>query len=376
VRDETADGQWYARGGRNLARSVDVTIRVLIVDDSAIIRSVLKRALAAEDGIEVVGDAPDPFVARDLILERNPDVVLLDIEMPRMDGLTFLSKLMDHYPIPVIIVSSLTPAGSDLALQAMRLGAVDVMCKPGAAYTLGNMVGELVETVRAAARVDVRRHLAQSRLGPTPVKFTALADTTQKLIAIGASTGGTVALERILRVMPPGTPGTVVVQHMPAHFTKSFADRLNSICAVEVREAREGDSVVTGVVLIAPGGLQMVLKRDGARYTVSIKQAPPVNRHCPSVDVLFNSVARNVGRNAVAALLTGMGADGAKGLLAIREAGASTIAQDEQSCVVYGMPKVAIEMGAAEEIVSLNNIPERLLDLVQRRVSHGRAVNA
>ena len=343
-----------------------MTIRVLVVDDSAVIRSVLSRGLVAEADIDVIGTAPDPYVARDMIVERKPDVVLLDIEMPRMDGLTFLGKLMTHYPLPVIIVSSLTPAGSDLALQALKMGAVDVLCKPGAAYTLGNMVGDLVETIRAAARVNVRRHMIQQPVSPSVAKFTALADTTHKIFAIGASTGGTVALERILTVMPSRTPGTVIVQHMPAHFTRSFAERLNAICEVEVREAKEGDSVITGVALIAPGGYHMVLRRDGARYTVSIKQAPPVNRHCPSVDVLFNSVARCAGRNAVAALLTGMGADGAKGLLGLRQAGARTIAQDEDTCVVFGMPKVAIELGGADEILPLSDIPGRMLELVQQ----------
>ncbi len=352
-----------------------MSIRVLVVDDSALIRSVLSRALAAETDIDVIGAAPDPFVARDMIVERKPDVVLLDVEMPRMDGLTFLGKLMEYYPLPVIIISSLTPAGSDLALQALKLGAVDVLCKPGAAYTLGNMVGILVETIRAASRVNVRRHLDKNQVAPKAPKFTALSETTNKILAIGASTGGTVALERILTAMPLGTPGTVIVQHMPAYFTKSFADRLNEMCAVEVREAREGDSVVTGVVLIAPGGFHMLLRRDGARYAVSVKQGPPVNRHCPSVDVLFNSVARSAGRNAVAAILTGMGADGAKGLLTMRQAGARTIAQDEESCVVFGMPKVAIELGGAEEVLALGDIPGRLLELASQRTALRRAAS-
>jgi two-component system, chemotaxis family, protein-glutamate methylesterase/glutaminase len=353
-----------------------MSIKVLIVDDSALIRNVLSRVLAEEADITVIGAAPDPFVARDMIVEKHPDVVLLDVEMPRMDGLTFLAKLMVYYPLPVIIVSSLTPAGSDLALQALRLGAVDVLCKPGAAYTLGNMIGALVETIRAAARVNVRRHLTRNDSAPQTLNFTALADTTHKILAIGASTGGTVALERILTVMPPSTPGTVIVQHMPAYFTRSFANRLNSICSVEVREAEEGDSVVTGVVLIAPGGYHMVLRRDGARYAVSVKQAPPVNRHCPSVDVLFNSVALSAGRNAVAAILTGMGADGAKGMVTMRQAGARTIAQNEETCVVFGMPKVAIELGGAEEVLPLVDIPQRLLELAQRHATPGRSTTA
>lgn len=352
-----------------------MTIRVLVVDDSAVIRSILSRSLAAEADIEVIGAAPDPFVARDMIVERKPDVVLLDIEMPRMDGITFLGKLMQYYPLPVIIVSSLTPAGSDLALQALRLGAVDVLCKPGAAYTLGDMVSELIETIRAASRVNVKRHVSPLSAERQAPHFTALAETTNKVIAIGASTGGTVAIERILTVMPPGTPGMVIVQHMPPHFTKSFADRLNQISAIEVREAQSGDSVVTGVALIAPGGFHMMLQRDGARYTVAVREGPPVNRHCPSVDVLFNSVARSVGRNAVAAILTGMGADGAKGLLAMKQAGAHTIAQDEDSCVVFGMPKVAIEMGAADEIADLTRIPQRLLEATQGKTHVNRAAH-
>jgi two-component system chemotaxis response regulator CheB len=327
---------------------------------------VLSRGLLAEADIDVVGAAPDPFVARDMIVELKPDVVLLDIEMPRMDGLTFLGKLMTYYPLPVIIISSLTPEGSELALQALQLGAIEVLCKPGAAYTLGNMVGDLVATIRVAARTNIRRHLNNRPVAPTGAhQFTALLNTTQKILAVGASTGGTVALEYLLKMLPPQTPGMVVVQHMPVQFTKSFANRLNGCSTVEVREAEQGDSVVTGVVLIAPGDRHMVLERDGARYTVSLKKAPPVNRHCPSVDVLFNSVARTAGRNAVAAILTGMGADGAKGLLRLREAGARTIAQDEESCVVFGMPKVAIELGAAEEVHSLSDIPRRMLEMVQ-----------
>lgn len=352
-----------------------MTVRVLVVDDSALIRSMLTRVLSAEPDIEVIGAAPDPYVARDMIVERNPDVVLLDVEMPRMDGLTFLGKLMEYYPLPVVILSSLTPAGSDLALQALRLGAVEVLCKPGASYTLGDMISDLVETVRAAARVNVQRQLLKGSQSKRLSPFTALAETTNKILAIGASTGGTVAIESILSALPPGTPGVVIVQHMPPYFTKSFADRLNAICALEVREAEEGDSVLPGVVLIAPGACHMALRRDGARYFVSVKPGPPVNRHCPSVDVLLNSVAHCAGRNAVGAILTGMGADGAKGLLAMRQAGSRTLAQNEESCVVFGMPKVAIEIGAAEEIVALASIPQRLLELAQRGANTRRAAS-
>jgi two-component system chemotaxis response regulator CheB len=307
-----------------------------------------------------------------MIIELKPDVVLLDIEMPRMDGLKFLGKLMAYYPLPVIIISSLTPQGSDLALQALELGAIDVLCKPGAAYTLGNMVGDLVATIRVAARTNIIRHLKNRPVAPTGSHhLTALVNTTQKVLAVGASTGGTVALEYLLKTLPPQSPGMVVVQHMPVQFTKSFANRLNAGSAVEVREAEEGDSVVTGVVLVAPGDRHMMLRRDGARYTVTLKVGPPVNRHCPSVDVLFNSVARTAGRNAVAAILTGMGADGAKGLLQLRDAGARTIAQDEESCVVFGMPKVAIELGGAEEVLNLADIPRRMLEMVQQGEGRG-----
>jgi two-component system chemotaxis response regulator CheB len=289
-----------------------------------------------------------------------------------MDGLTFLGRLMTYYPLPVIIISSLTPEGSGLTLQALQLGAIEVLCKPGAAYTLGDMVGDLVATIRVAARTNIRRHLKNRPVAPPSAKqFTALLNTTQKVLAVGASTGGTVALEYLVQVLPPQTPGMLVVQHMPVQFTKSFAARLNAGSTVEVREAEHGDSVVTGVVLIAPGDRHMMLKRDGARYTVSLKQGPPVNRHCPSVDVLFNSVARTAGRNAIAAILTGMGADGARGLLQLRQAGARTIAQDEDSCVVFGMPKVAIELGGAEEVLNLIDIPRRMLEMVQQVAGTG-----
>ncbi|HEY5282046.1 MAG TPA: chemotaxis response regulator protein-glutamate methylesterase [Polyangia bacterium] len=333
-------------------------IKVLIVDDSAVVRQILQGVLSADPEIQVVGTAPDPFVARDLIVERKPDVITLDMEMPRMDGITFLRKLMHYFPMPVIVVSSLTPEGSTLALEALSAGAVDVMCKPGAAFTVGDMANELVEKVKVAAHAKVGR----KALG-TVERPGALGRTTNKVIAIGASTGGTVALEHILSRMPVDAPGIVIAQHMPAMFTKQFAGRMDQLSAMEVREAVDGDSVVPGVALIAPGDFHMLLKRSGARYYVAVKTGPMVHRQRPAVEVLFRSVSRAAGANAVGVILTGMGADGAQGLLEMRQAGAATIAQDEASCVVYGMPRAAVELGAAERILGLEHIPREMLHL-------------
>lgn len=342
--------------------------RVLIVDDSAVVRQVFQRALSSDPAIEVVGTAPDPFVARDMIVEKKPDVVTLDIEMPRMDGITFLRKLMKHYPLPVIVVSSLTPAGSQLALDALDSGAVEVLCKPGASYTVGDMAIDLVAKVKAAANVDVGRRALAPRPIAAPAPVTSLARTTHSVIAIGASTGGTVAIEAILRVLPPNVPGIVVTQHMPQFVTTSFAARLNSICPnLEVREASDGDSVVPGVALIAPGNYHMILARSGARYIVEVKSGPRVNRFRPSVDVMFQSVASAAGRNAVGVILTGMGRDGAEGLLAMRQAGAQTVAQDESSSVVFGMPRAAIEVGAAQRVAPLDRIPREILSCLTDR---------
>jgi two-component system chemotaxis response regulator CheB len=344
--------------------------RVLVVDDSAVVRQVFARELARDPELEVVGSAPDPFVARDLIVQRKPDVLTLDLEMPRMDGITFLRKLMHYYPLPVVVVSSLTPAGGELALEALAAGAVDVMCKPGAAFTVGDMTAQLVDKVKSAAHVDLKRRAAQLARGagvaaaPPPVAQ-ALTRTTNQVLAIGASTGGTVALEAILRRMPPNAPGTVITQHMPEMFTKYFADRLNQVSKVEVREGADGDSVVPGVALIAPGDKHMLLRRSGARYCVSVRDGPRVNRHRPSVDVMFRSVAQCAGRNAVGVILTGMGGDGAQGLLEMRQAGARTLAQDEASCVVFGMPKVAIDLGAAEKVVPLDGMASEILRTVE-----------
>jgi two-component system, chemotaxis family, protein-glutamate methylesterase/glutaminase len=348
---------------------VPARTRVLVVDDSAMVRDMFTRELSRDAGIEVIGAAPDPFVARDMIVALKPDVVTLDIEMPRMDGLTFLRKLMRHYPLPVIIVSSLTPRGGDLALEAMDIGAVDVMCKPGAAYAVGDMAVQLREKVKAAARVRVARRdppAGADGSGAAPARL-SLQRTTHAVVAIGASTGGTQALQSILTALPANSPGIVIVQHMPEHFTRSFADRLNSLCAMEVKEAEDGDTVSPGRVLIAPGNFHMLLQRSGAVYKVAVKEGPLVSRHRPSVDMLFKSVARYAGANAVGVICTGMGNDGAAGLKEMRDAGAATVAQDEASCVVFGMPKEAIALGGATHVMSLSAIPGCILDLASRK---------
>lgn len=341
-------------------------IRVLVVDDSAIVRKILSRELGKDGDIEVVGAAPDPFVARDMILQLDPDVLTLDIEMPRMDGLTFLMRLMRFHPLPVVIVSSITPRGGEVALEAMDAGAVEVVCKPGAAYAVGEMAMELRDKVRAAAQVRVVRR-EQAPRAVAPLGRLSLSRTTHSVVAIGASTGGTQALQTVLTALPANSPGILIVQHMPEHFTRSFAVRLDSLCAMEVKEAEDGDSVGPGRVLIAPGNHHMELVRDGAAYRVIVRDGDLVSRHRPSVDVLFHSVARFAGRNAVGAILTGMGHDGAAGLLAMRKAGAATVAQDEATCVVFGMPKEAIALGAAEKVEALEAIPARILEAAARK---------
>jgi two-component system chemotaxis response regulator CheB len=346
-------------------------IKVLVVDDSAVVRKVFAEELSREHGIEVVGTAPDPYVARDKIVRLKPDVLTLDIEMPRMDGLTFLKKLMQYYPLPVIIVSSLTKKGSKLALEALTLGALEVIAKPSASYSVGDMSVQLADKIRAVAKVKVT---ARSGNGENPNESApsrpvskALATTTNKIIAIGASTGGTEALRAILTSMPPNAPGILVVQHMPANFTTSFAERLDGLSEMSVKEAEDGDGVINGRVLIAPGNFHMLLKRSGARYFVQVKDGPMVHHQRPSVDVLFKSVADYAGENSLGVILTGMGADGAAGLLKMRQAGARTIAQDEQSCIVFGMPKEAIKMGAAEAVIPLNAIAQKTLQMVGAR---------
>lgn len=342
----------------------DKQIRVLVVDDSALVRRILARELEAAGDIDVVASAPDPYVARDMIVQKKPDVLTLDIEMPRMDGITFLRKLMKYHPMPVVVVSSLTPAGSALAFEAIEAGALDVLAKPGPSYSVGDMGAELVQRVRDAAGTVVRRR------SDIPVmahaKRLSLAQTTNKVIAIGASIGGTTALQHILSQMPVTAPGIVVAQHMPADFTAAFASRVQAHCVVEVVEAKNGDRVVPGRVLIAPGNQHMVLRRDGAVYHVDVRTGPLVSGHRPSIDVLFGSVSRYAGRNAVGVIMTGMGHDGARGLLSMKNAGAPTLAQDEASSVVFGMAKEAVKLGAVDEIVGLETLAARTLAAVQK----------
>jgi two-component system chemotaxis response regulator CheB len=342
-------------------------IRVLVVDDSAVVRKVFAGQLSREKGIEVVGTAPDPYIARDKIVELKPDVITLDLEMPRMDGITFLKKLMRYYPLPVVIVSSLTAKGSKLALEALSLGALEVISKPSSSYSVGDLSVQLADKIRAVAGIKVtglpEQHNRAQEIRRAPVSK-ALSSTTEKIIAIGASTGGTSALKTILMQMPPNAPGIVVVQHMPAKFTTSFSERLDRLCSVQVKEAEDGDSVINGKVLIAPGNYHMLLRKSGARYYVQVKQGPMVNHQRPSVDVLFKSAAEYAGENCLGIILTGMGADGAEGLLMMKNAGARTIAQDEETCVVFGMPKEAIKRGAIEKVAPLQDITPTALSMI------------
>jgi two-component system chemotaxis response regulator CheB len=339
-------------------------IRVLIVDDSAIVRKIFTEELSKYPDIEVIGTAPDPYVARDKIVSLKPDVITLDIEMPRMDGITFLKKLMRYYPLPTIVVSSLTTKGGKLTLEAIDSGAVDVIAKPGAAYTVGDMSAQLAEKIRAAARAKIQKSTGgeTNAIKQPPVK--ALAQTSNKVIAVGASTGGTEALKVLLTQMPPNSPGMVIVQHMPANFTTAFAERLNGICQISVREAKDGDRLSNGLALIAPGNYHMLLRRSGAVYYVEVKTGPMVHHQRPAVDVLFKSTAQYAGANAIGVILTGMGADGAAGLLEMKNMGAGTVAQDENTCVVFGMPKEAIKAGAVDKILPIDQIAAQIIRMV------------
>ncbi|MBC3832134.1 chemotaxis response regulator protein-glutamate methylesterase [Undibacterium amnicola] len=350
-------------------------IKVMLVDDSAVVRQVLTALLTKDSGIEVIASAPDPIFAMDKMNSNWPDVIVLDVEMPRMDGITFLRQIMSIRPTPVIICSTLTEKGAATSMQALAAGAVAIVTKPKAGLKnfLEIDAGDIVQAVKAAAGANLRpfRNLSAINAAAAPpnkIKIdevmpalnasltSAMAVTTDKLVAIGTSTGGTQALEVVLKKLSRTAPGIVIVQHMPEKFTEAFADRLNKICEMEVLEAKNGDRLIPGRALVAPGGRHMQVKRSGAQYHVEIIDAPPVNRHRPSVDVLFRSVAKCAGRNALGIIMTGMGDDGALGMRDMHEAGAETIAQDEKTCVVYGMPKEAVKLGAVDKIVPLETI--------------------
>jgi two-component system chemotaxis response regulator CheB len=338
-------------------------IKVLIVDDSAVVRAVLSRELAKDPAITVVGTAPDALIARDKIEVLKPDVLTLDIGMPRMDGLTFLRELMKVHPVPVIIVSALTPKGSSMAMEALALGAVDVMLKPGGSVSTPEMAAELAAKIRAVSGARLRLShapVAQPRPKAAP---SAPAASVRTLVALGASTGGTQAIQTVLTHLPDSIPPILIVQHMPEGFTRAFADRLNGLVPFEVKEAAHGDEVHPNRVLIAPGNFHMELARIGGRYTVHISDGPKVQRQRPAVDVLFHSFARVASHSAVGVILTGMGADGADGMRAMKEAGARTIAQDEQSCVVFGMPKEAIATGKVDQVLPLEHIAAAVMRL-------------
>ncbi len=342
-------------------------IRVLIVDDSASVRQSLKEVLESDPGLTVIGMAGDPYAAAERIKAEVPDVITLDIEMPRMDGLTFLQKLMSQHPIPVVICSTLAERGSDSAFAALEHGAVDIITKPklGSREFFQESCVRICDVVKSAAQARLKRRPVATAIAVRP-KMTAdavlerggsaMIQTTEKVVVVGASTGGTEALREFLEVLPPDAPGIVIVQHMPEKFTARFAERLNGLCQVTVKEAADGDTVIRGQALIAPGNRHTLIKRSGARYLVEIKDGPLVARHRPSVDVLFRSAARYVGRNAVGVIMTGMGDDGARGMAEMKQAGAFNIAQDEQSCVVFGMPAEAIKLGSVDRILPLHAI--------------------
>lgn len=351
-------------------------VKVLIVDDSAVMRRTLSEILSSHKNIEVMAVASDPFVAAKKITKEIPDVITLDVEMPNMDGLTFLKKIMSQKPIPTVIISSLTVNGSRTAIKALEYGAVEIITKPriDSEKLLVESKTQIIDAVLAAGMAKIKRikdveYVVQPKLSADVIikktTNTSLLETTDKIIAIGASTGGTEAIRTVLKALPSNTPGIVIVQHMPELFTRSFADRLNLECNISVKEAENNDTVFPGRALLAPGNKHMLLKRSGARYYVEVKDGPLVNRHRPAVDVLFRSVARFAGQNAVGVILTGMGDDGAKGLLEMKESGAKTIGQDEKSCIVYGMPHIAYEIGAVETQLPLQNIASKILKLTK-----------
>jgi two-component system chemotaxis response regulator CheB len=347
-----------------------MSIKVMIVDDSAVMREVMQQLLAPHKDIEVVGAAMDPLLALQKMQQVWPDVILLDVEMPRMDGITFLRQIMATRPTPVVICSTLTEKGADITLQALSAGAVEVITKPtmGLRDFLKDSAQEMLAAIRTAARARVKPRLPATLRKEEKLSADALLDlpssagllnqrTTEKVVLLGTSTGGTQALESVLYELPVNSPAIAIVQHMPEKFTRSFAERLDSLCAIEVREAQDGDRLLPGRALIAPGGKHMLIKRSGAQYMVEIKDGPLVSRHRPSVDVLFRSAAVQAGKNALAVIMTGMGDDGARGLKELHDAGARTFAQDEESCVVFGMPKEAIKLGGVDRVIALDEIP-------------------
>ena len=347
-------------------------IRVLIVDDSALIRKLLTELLSSDPSLYVVGTAPDPYVAREKIKQLHPDVLTLDVEMPRMDGLTFLRNLMRLRPMPVVMISTLTEKGAEVTLQALALGAVDFVAKPklDVSQAIEEYREEIVDKVKAAAKARVQQLSAgQATARPLVLGAGVALRTTNQVIAFGASTGGTEAIRDVLSVMPADSPPIVIAQHIPELFSTSFAARLNSACAVHVAEAKDGQTLLPGHAVVAPGGRHLEVFRDGARYACRVFAGERVNRHIPSVDVLFHSVADHVGSNAIGIMLTGMGNDGAQGMLAMRDAGAYTLAQDEKSSVVWGMPGSAVRLGAVDEVLSLQKIAPRLMDLLQHRAA-------
>lgn len=343
--------------------------KVLIVDDSSLMRQLLTQILGSDPELEVVGAAGDPYVARDKIKALNPDVLTLDIEMPRMDGLTFLEKLMHGHPMPVVMISSLTAKGADTTLRALGLGAIDYVSKPKIDVSNGTIeqAEEIVAKVKAAARARVR-HAAAAKSSHSPLQGRQYQfSATHKVVAVGASTGGTEALKELLSPLPADFPGVVIVQHMPEAFTHQFSERLDSLCKIRVKEAQDGDRILPGHALLAPGGHHMAVIRKGMEYGVHVYRGERVNRHLPSVDVLFSSCARSMGKNGLGVLLTGMGADGARGMLEMKQAGAYNIAQDESTSVVFGMPKEAIRLDAVDQVLPLDQIPSAL---VQRLTGH------
>ncbi len=349
-------------------------IRVLIVDDSALVRQVLTDVLTSDVNLSVMGAARDPFIAAEMMSKERPDVIILDVEMPRMDGITFLHKIMSQHPVPVVMCSTLTEHGAETTLKALEYGAVDIIQKPkmGAKKFIEESRIAICDVVKAAAGVRARKNICKTMVVekkltadailPPPGKV-AMVQTTERVVAIGASTGGTEALRVVLEALPVDCSGIVIVQHMPEGFTHAFADRLNRLCQIHVKEGEDGDAVLRGQALIAPGNKHVLIKRSGARYYIEIKEGPLVCRHRPSVDVLFRSTARYAGKNALGIIMTGMGDDGAKGMLEMKNAGAYTVAQDEQSCVVFGMPKEAIKLNAVDKTVSLDDIAQHIVRL-------------